>query len=250
MTALVTGAGGAIGSAIVRQLLAQNVDVIAHDLNEVALEMYRGDPQVTIAVGNLLSEVFPEVMRTALDGRELSRVVAAHGVDGSGRLAAIDSSYYKKVMAINAESVVRLFSAVEADLIQSPSAGQPISSTFVIVSSQAGLIAEADNVAYSSSKFALIGWARSRRRALLRRGIAIRIAAPGCTETPLFYAAQEEFAAANGVSLEEFLQRRLDRIAVRRFASTDQTAAGTVYLSEPTQQRPFILAATGGEVRH
>lgn len=86
------------------------------------------------------------------------------------------------------------------------------------MSSQAGIVAEADNAAYSTSKFALIAWAKALRPAVNREGIAIRIAAPGCTETPLFVAAQEEFARAAGVTRDAFLQRRRDAIPIGCFA--------------------------------
>lgn len=168
----------------------------------------------------------------------------------------LSSAFFQRVMTINAESVVRLLAATRRKLarretdITSSAVFPSVSSSFVVVSSQAGLVAEADNAAYSASKFALIGWARSMRSSLASEGVAIRVAAPGCTVTPLFLSAQAEFAAATGVTTEAFLQRRLDRIPVGRFASTTQTAAVIVYLSAPVADRPFLLAATGGETCH
>jgi NAD(P)-dependent dehydrogenase (short-subunit alcohol dehydrogenase family) len=239
MTALVTGAAGAIGSAIVEQLLALGETVIAQDITfrtPVA-------PGVRTIEGDLLAAELHRELIDAIGGEPLHRVIAAHGVDGSAALRDATPEFFRRVMRINGETVPLLLESTRAGL-------RAASGTFMIVSSQAGIVAERENLAYSASKFALIGWARALRSELAAEGIRIRVLAPGCTETPLFVAAQERFAAMAGMPVEQFLQVRRDRIPVGRFASTAQTAAGAVYLSDPAITTPFLLAATGGEVRH
>jgi NAD(P)-dependent dehydrogenase (short-subunit alcohol dehydrogenase family) len=246
---MLTGAAGAIGSAILEQLIARGETVIAQDLRQEALENLPGS--IIPLAGNLLDDALYERLGEIIADTPLQRVIAAHGMDGSAPLAKIDSAFYRRVLAVNGESAVRLLGATRTALNRAEDEGPgAVRSTFVVVSSQAGIVAEADNTAYSASKSALIGWARSLRSTLSAEGIALRVAAPGCTQTPLFLSAQAEFAAANGMSTEAFLQRRLDRIPVGRFASTAQTAAAVVYLSERTAARPFMLAGTGGETRH
>jgi NAD(P)-dependent dehydrogenase (short-subunit alcohol dehydrogenase family) len=241
MTALVTGAAGAIGSAIVRQLIALGEEVIAQDLSAEALSAL---PSGTLTLaGDLLDPDLAARLRGIIGGRGVRRVIAAHGIDGSGSLSALAPDRFRRVMSINAESVVDLFGIARPALAVARG-------SFVVVASQAGLVAEPDNAAYSASKFALVGWA-SRMRALVEpEGIRIRVTSPGCTETPLFLAAQAGFAAANGTSLDAFLQHRIDRIPVGRFGTTEQTASTAVYLSDPSFDTPFMLAATGGETRH
>ncbi|WP_091477121.1 SDR family NAD(P)-dependent oxidoreductase [Microbacterium azadirachtae] len=86
-------------------------------------------------------------------------------------------------MTINAASITQLYQAPSPSLNREAQEGGR-ETTFIIVASQAGISAEPDNAAYSASKFALIGWARSMRTAALRQGIRIHVASPGCTERP------------------------------------------------------------------
>lgn len=240
MTALVTGAGGAIGAAVVRNLLAEGEHVIVQDLRDEVLRHFPPDT-TTVVAGNLLSDECATDLRAALDAHPVDRVIAAHGVDGSGTLAASEPDFVNKVMAVNADSIAVLLDIVKPTLSRTKG-------VLVVVDSQAGLVAERDNVAYCASKFAIVGWARIMQPALAKEGIALRLFCPGCTETPLLYAAQERFAAAQGLDPQVFLDRRRSRIPVQRFAKVEQTAAGACYLAAPGVTRPVVFAATGGEV--
>jgi hypothetical protein len=74
-SALVTGAAGGIGRAIVAALVAEGVQVLATDLNEAALESLRDSPagraQVAVLAGDLSRLEEPE--------RLVSHAVALHG---------------------------------------------------------------------------------------------------------------------------------------------------------------------------
>lgn len=231
MSVLVTGAGGAIGGAVVARLRQRGRDVIAHDLRPPA-EPLDGVRQLEGDVGD------GAALAAALAGMgaELEAVIAAHGVDGSAALADLDDAFVRRVMSVNAASLPRLLEAVRPRLAD----GAP----FVVVGSQAGLVGEPDNAAYCASKFAVHAWALAPRD----DGVVVRVLAPGCTETPLLFAAQERFAAAQGVPAQEFIDARRARIPLQRFARVDETAAAAVWLAEADGPRPRLLAATGGEV--
>lgn len=233
MTVLVTGAAGGIGAAIVERLFENGSDVIAHDLRAPGVD--RGSSGALAISGDLLDVSRLDVQLRDI-GRELDAVIAAHGIDGSGALAALDDAYVRRVLSVNAASVPGLLTAVR------PHLRRP--AVFVVVGSQAGLIGEPDNAAYSASKFAVTGWARASSDEQL----AVRVLAPGCTETPLFYNAQERFAVAQGVAVHEFVEKRRASIPLNRFAAVRETAAAAVYLADQRGPRPALLAATGGEV--
>ena len=238
MTALVTGAAGSIGNAIIAQLRSEGHAVIAQDL--APLDHLSADGVATV-VGDLRDPQCLADLAQAVGFGDVDRVIAAHGVEGSGGLLDRDGAYVRRIMDINAGTILALLSAVESQLIST-------SGTFVVISSQAGLVAERDNLAYCASKFAIQGWARVERPRLRAAGVALRLICPGCTATPILFDAMEKFAVAEGVSTAEFTQRRKDRIPVRQFASPAQTAASVCFLAEPGAVRPEIFAATGGEV--
>jgi NAD(P)-dependent dehydrogenase (short-subunit alcohol dehydrogenase family) len=240
MTALVTGAGGAIGAAIVHHLLDDGHHVIVQDLRAEALGQFSSD-RVTVIAGDLLSDACAADLHAALDANPVDRVIAAHGVDGSGALAESGPAFVDKVISINADSIPMLLEIVRPTLSRT-------NGVLMVVDSQAGLIAERDNVAYCASKFAIVGWARTMRHLLAKEKITLRLFCPGCTETPLLYAAQKRFATAQGLDPQMFLDRRRSRIPVQRFATVEQTAAGACYLATPGVTRPAVFAATGGEV--
>lgn len=240
MTALVTGAAGAIGSAVVGQLISKGIHVIAQDLLVDGLARYDARHVTTVA-GDLLDRTCSDLLASAVHDNPIDRVIAAHGIDGSGELGKLSDDYVERVMRINTESIPALLDVTRKSLSQSDG-------VFMVVDSQAGLVAERDNIAYCASKFAIVGWAGIMRPALAQEGINLRLFCPGCTETPLLYAAQARFAAAQDVDVELFVERRRERIPIQRFATVEQTAAGACFMAEPGQSRPAVFAATGGEV--
>ncbi len=80
MTVLVTGAGGAIGSAVADQLLELGEEVIVQDLNEQSLARF-GRTAVQLP-GDLLDDDLYKRLREVIACRQLTRVIAAHGIDG------------------------------------------------------------------------------------------------------------------------------------------------------------------------
>ena len=234
MTVLVTGAAGAIGAAIVARLAGDGHPVIAHDLRTPPPVEPGGD--VTAIAGDLADRDRLAAQLADLDP-VLDAVIAAHGVDGSGSLAGLDDAYVRRVLAVNAASLPALLATARPHL-RRPGA-------LVVVGSQAGLVGEADNAAYCASKFAVHAWAAAASDA----AVAVRVLAPGCTESPLLFDAQARFAAAQGVPAERFVAERRAGIPLRRFAAASQTAAAAVYLAGlDGGPRPALLAATGGEV--
>jgi len=241
VSVLVTGAGGAIGAAIVRQLLEAGHEVLAQDLRSEGLRALGGEGARTTA-GDLGDPAYRDRLAELCRDAGIAGVVAAHGVEGAGPLHALDGERLRRVLHVNATSVAELLRALLAQL-------RECRGTFVAVASQAGLQAEPNLTAYCAAKFALVGWGRRLAPALLRAdGVRLHLLCPGCTRTPLLIDAFERFAAADGVSLEEALARRRAEIAIGRIADVEETAAAAVYLLDGSAPAPVVLAPTGGEV--
>lgn len=242
MRILVTGARGAIGAGIVRQLAARGDLVIAHDVRDEEQNAQADQPGVTAVVGDLLAENDRAQLARMWGDGPLDCVIAAHGIDGSGALAELNPVFVERVLSVNAASIPALLRLTLPALRQARG-------IFVVIASQAGLQAEANNAAYCAAKFAVVGWVRALAPALRTEGVALRALCPGCTKSPLLFGAQARFAAAQGVELSAFLGERMARIAVGRFAEVEETAAAALYLADKGD-RPVIFAATGGEVLH
>jgi NAD(P)-dependent dehydrogenase (short-subunit alcohol dehydrogenase family) len=243
MTSVVTGARGAIGSAVVQLLTASGEHVIACDLRAApAVDMLEAVEWIT---GSLWEDAVQGMLRRALGSRPLNCVIAAHGVDGAGSLDELTPQFARNVFDVNFSTVVTLLDLTAPAL-------QAGHGRFVAISSQAGLIGEADNAAYCAAKFALLGWATQLAPAVRQRGMSMHVLCPGCTESPLLYGAQERFARSRGAyddaGVQSFIAQRAAHIPVGRFATPKETAASAVYLATGPGQRPTVLAETGGEV--
>ncbi len=239
-TLLVTGAGGAIGTATVLAGLSRGYDVVAQDIGRGGLKHLPDG--VTPVVGDLTSQDgIAQVVEAC--GDRLDGAVVAHGVAGAGAFEGLDEDTMRLVMRVNAASIPRLFTAL-LDLLAAARG------SFVAIASQAALRGEPANSIYAASKWAVRGWVEGIAPAMAERGVNVRALCPGRTESPLLDTAQRDSAAAMGVSYESFVRDRLAEIPVGRFAKPEEMATVALYLADPDPRRPTVLAATGGEVTY
>ena len=90
----------------------------------------------------------------------------------------------------------------------------------ILISSVVGLYGSAGQINYSSSKSALVGFARSLTRELGSRGITANVVAPGFIETDMTAALPEDTQA-------EYKKN----IPAARFGAADEVAAAVVWLA-------------------
>lgn len=129
MSVLVTGARGAIGSAVVGRFVAAGERVLAQDLDATDLG---GSADVVPVSGNLLDPSTLARIAGLADDTQLTAVVAAHGIAGSNALPDCSDAFVDRVLAVNWTSVPVLYAAVEDALRRARG-------TYVVVSSQAAL---------------------------------------------------------------------------------------------------------------
>lgn len=155
MTAIVTGAGSGIGHATAIRLVAEGARVVGTDISRERLE------QVT--VGRVLA---------AADGRVDALVNVAGIMDGFLTPHEMDDAVWDRVMAVNVTAIMRLTRAV-LPLMRSAGHG-----SIVNVSSEAGLRGSAAGAAYTTSKYAVIGFTRSTSFFYAPEGIRCNAVAP------------------------------------------------------------------------
>lgn len=237
MTILVTGAAGAIGRACVQQFVDRGHQVFAQDLDASS---WADTPAVTPISGNLLDPQLHATIDRVIGDGELTAVVAAHGVAGSSTLPDCTPEFVDRVLAVNASTVPLLFDTVRTHLERTGGA-------FIAVASQAALTGEAGNIAYCAAKFAVLGWVREM--ASRSTGVTVHALCPGATNSDLLIAAQKRFAAAEGVTSEEYYAQRARQIAIGRYGEPHEIAAAAEYLAT-RGRRPVVLAVTGGDVMY
>ena len=163
-TAVVTGAAGGIGRALVALLESEGAEVRGLDV----------------------TDGFDVADRTAWDSVEPADLVCLN----AGVLAAGDGSLedYRRILAVNVDGVVFGVQALTPRM-------RP-GSVFVVTASLAGLIPMESDPLYVLTKHAVVGYARSMAPVLQPRGIRINLICPGIVRTPMTEPAQADLDAA------------------------------------------------------
>ena len=175
MTALVTGSAGGIGSAIVRKLRAEGLQVRELDLlNGFDVS----DPECWEHIGS--------VDLACLNAGVLT---------GSDDVANLTDHEYRRAMGVNVDGVV--FGVRRLDRVM------PTGSTIVVTASLAGLTAIPDDPIYGLTKHAVVGFVRSVAPQLQKRGIRIQAVCPGWADTGLLTSDFKQELGGRGYRLLE-----------------------------------------------
>jgi 3-oxoacyl-[acyl-carrier protein] reductase len=183
---LVTGAASGIGRATCRLLSRLNARVVAVDVDEPGLESLYQDltGEGHARIGFDLADVdrIPAWMaELALAGGPLFGVVHAAGLPCVQPLRLLTSALYRKVLLVNTEAALAL-----ARGFQKKAVGDPRGGSIVFISSVMASAGAPGAAAYSLSKAALHGLARSLAIELAPGKIRVNCVAPGFVQTPMF----------------------------------------------------------------
>lgn len=169
-TAVVTGAAGGIGRALVARLEAEGAVVRGLDLAD-GFDVSDAQAWLDVEPADLVC---------------LNAGVLARG-DGT-----IDD--YRRIMGVNVDGVVFGVQALTPRMSEG--------SVFVVTASLAGLIPMESDPLYVLTKHAVVGYARSMAPVLEPRGIRINLVCPGIVRTPMTEPAQAGLDAAGFPLLE------------------------------------------------
>lgn len=191
---IVTGAGGGVGVAIVRHLIAQGAKIAGWDLNPSSMDAVAAEAgekflAVSCDIGKL------ESIRSAFAATEkhFGKIDGLVNNAAIGRHADplnIPWNDWEDVMAVN------LFGAYEASrLVCDHMAGANIRGAIVNVASEAGKKGHTSSLAYSASKAAMINMTRVMSVSAAAFDININCICPGAIDTPMLREAAERYAA-------------------------------------------------------
>lgn len=213
-TILVTGAGGGIGGATVRHLVAAGATVLAAGRTADALEAISAETGAEPVVFDLESE---DEIRGAIEGRDLYGVVNCGGWGGEiATPMETDIAVFDKVMSVNARGSLLVTKYASREMIRVGKGG-----AIVNVSSQASLVGLAGHISYGSSKAALDNITRVSALELGGYGIRVNSVNPTVVMTPMsaWYWGRPDI---EGPFLEQ--------MPLHKWATEDDIAAPIVFL--------------------
>jgi len=194
--ALVTGAAGAIGSAIVERLLEENCRVVATDAREEPLARLGSNhgtrPVVTVTADLGVEEGASKVVAAAVEAfGGLDLVANAVGILGrSGPIADLSYEDFDQVYAVNVRAVFGIMKYSLGQMVDQGRGG-----AIVNIASVAALRAREDRSLYGASKRAVLALTASAAAENGRHGVRVNAVAPGAIESPML----AQLATAAGV---------------------------------------------------
>ncbi len=209
-TVLVTGGNRGIGYAIAQRMIAEG--------HRVAVTARSGEgPEGSLTVRAEMNDsasidaAFTEV-EAQLGAVEV--VVANAGITRDTLLLRMSEEDFAEVIDTNLTGTFRVVKRAAKGLLKGRFG------RVILISSVVGLYGSPGQINYSSSKAALVGFARSLTRELGSRGITANVIAPGFIETDLTAALPEEQQ-----------KKYLDSIPAGRFGQVDEIAAAAAWLA-------------------
>jgi NAD(P)-dependent dehydrogenase (short-subunit alcohol dehydrogenase family) len=228
--ALVTGAAGGMGAAIVDEFRRHGATVTPLDV--------RAAPGV--AACDATDE---EAVAAAFAAcPRLDDVVHAVGTLAIGEVADTSIAELRRVLDVNLISAF----VVAREAARRLGAG----GTLTLIASQAGRKGGAGWAAYCASKFGVIGLGESLAQELAPAGVRVNTVCPGTIDSAMTESALARLAALKGTSQAEERERYEHSIPLRRFGRPDEVASACVLLASPLAS--FVAGASlvvdGGEL--
>ncbi|WP_326834952.1 SDR family NAD(P)-dependent oxidoreductase [Amycolatopsis rhabdoformis] len=220
--AIVTGAGGGLGSVIARELANDGFQVVLVDRDgdaaDAAAESVSGSPVVIPADLTDVSDVRQLVDAVAQRFGRLDVVVNGAGIERVHPLETMPEPDWDATMDVNVKGPMLLCRAA-VPLWRAQGSGSVVN-----ISSRAWL-GGSSNTAYSSSKAALVGLTRSMAVELGPLGVRANAVAPSFVQTP-FNRQRTDIT-----DLNEMIERYTAFTPLRRLIDPIDVANAVVFLA-------------------
>jgi len=234
-TALLTGAAGGIGRAIVKRLLAEGVKITITDRDSEALARVvkeaEGQGVVHAVPGNLLDAGFRKSLVAASVERfgRLDVLINNAGIMSGGLPDQITDEKWNQVNDINVKAPFFVAQEAIPHLIATQGA-------IVNQSSILGIRAYHALAAYTASKAAVVGMTIALAVDLAESGVRVNALCPGSIDTPMpwSYATSVLGPGKDDEARAAFTARHL----IKRLGTPDEVAAAAVFLA--SQDASFI----------
>ncbi|MBB5119951.1 2,3-dihydroxybenzoate-2,3-dehydrogenase [Streptomyces eurocidicus] len=229
--ALVTGAAGGIGEAVVRTLGERGVTVAAVDKDEARLratvEKLTADGfQVEAFPGDVTSSPDVEAFVDAVEQRlgPVDYLVNAAGVLRLSEARKLTDADWSFTFAVNTSGVFFVSRAVVNRMV--PRGRGAV----VTVASNAAGTARVEMAAYAASKAAATMFTKCMGLEVAKHGIRCNLVAPGSTETPMLSNMWQDGESARKASIEGVASSYRVGIPLRKLARPENVAQAVVFL--------------------
>src|SRR2546425_7169173 len=238
--AVVTGAGRGIGRAIALKFAEEGADIVCVSRTAEISEKVAGEIRalgrrawacaVDVADSKAVAEAGEKIV--AQTGR-VDVLVNDAGVTRDGLLMRMSEEDWDTVVDTNLKGAF-LFTRAFARTFLRQRSGRIIN-----VASVLGLIGNAGQCNYASSKAALIGFTKSVARELASRGITVNALAPGFIETDM-----------TAVLNQEVRKELLQKIPLNSLGQPEDIAGAALFLAGPAARYVTgqVLTVDGGMV--
>jgi len=222
--AVVTGGGRGIGRAVASALSAAGHAVTILGRNELTL---RAAVESGAARDYRVVDVTDRdaLMAALAAAGAVDILVNNAGIADSESFVKTDDAHFRRMMAVNFESVVTATRAVLPGMIDRKF-GRVIS-----VASIAGLKGAAYASAYAASKHAVVGLTRSIALEVARHGVTVNAVCPGYADTDIMTENVKRVVARTGRTPEEAMAVFTRDNPQGRLVTVDEVADAVLWLS-------------------
>lgn len=250
--ALVTGAGGGIGLAVVEAYLREGACVTASDRADVpheglALLLKQFDDRLHYVPADVSQLASIDGLVAAARARWGTVTVLFNNAAVFDMAPLLDSNeaMYDKLFAVNTKGLFFTMQAVLRQMVDDGAKGCVIN-----MSSQAGRRGEALVSHYCASKAAVLSYTQSAALAMAPHGIRVNGIAPGVVDTPMWAVVDSLFARHEGLAPGEKKKAVGLAVPLGRMGVPDDMAGAAVFLA--SDEARYITAQTlnvdGGNV--
>ena len=230
--ALVTGAAGGIGQAMIQRLAQEGADIVAVDIDMA----FAAD---TIRRVNAFGRKIEALQADVTQPADIARIVR-HTVDHLGRLDILMNNAgvmrFQEILEITPEdwdfvcnvNLKGAFFVLQAAARQMMAQG---GGKIVNTASVSGKRPEPLFVHYGVSKAGVISMTKSAAEALGPHGITVNAICPGSTVTNMHLAVTHALAERQGIALEDMIAQREASIPTRRRNEPADIAAMAAFLA-------------------
>jgi NAD(P)-dependent dehydrogenase (short-subunit alcohol dehydrogenase family) len=234
-SAIVTGGGSGIGRAICTSFVREGAKVIIADINlegaKNTIELINTEEKQHSAIAVRADVTNPEdagaVVRAAVENfGKVDILVNNAGGGGMGSVIDIDYAEWRRVTALNLDSIYLLSSHAIPELKKSPNG------RIINVSSGMGLMAHKAGAPYSAAKAAAIHLTKQMALDFGESRITVNAICPGIIHTPL---------TEPGISIDEMRKWYINRTPLKRLGTPEDVASLSVFLA--SDESSFITGA-------